>query len=547
MSDVLNGLLEQDGYREDKEIIREQNGFDPMTGEPVYSYHAANGFDGMTGEPLYVNVEQAGYDTMTGQPVFKIKSEPPFPRTSGGVTRVSLAEPDNSNRKVIVIAAIAAVAVAAIIAAGFLSGLFLSSRDKVAKAAYKTIEDSTFGKMMIDAASLLSSSELTTSANADVSVYGYSGSAEATIAQNSRKGELYINAGADISDMFEQHANFYYDDSSIQLSLPDINDEVYVYRYTADNSGAIADLIREASDGSIEDLNTVLKSANDIFKSNDAYKRNLKKELRKAYKKVKVSGISSEQFEVDGKSRKCKGYRMHVSEENIAEFARALTKASKDAYGNEMEQMMSALAALTGEDDFLEMYDKAEDGEELAEMISDGAESFDIDFFLYGGKLAAIRASDDYDELIIEFHGGDRRCSNMDLTTKRKSSDRSETISIESSISGGKEKGKLYYNDTNVGSYDYDMKSGDFHAEVLNVGNTKGVLLVDKNNLRFETDITGSVSADIVLNIQNKARFAELDGDRVDVGAMTESEMEDTFMRLERQLENAAGGLEYLF
>ena len=166
------------------------------------------------------------------------------------------------------------------------NGLFLSNRYKVLRATYQTIEDSTFGEMALNAGELFSSNALTTTVSAQGSVYGYGGSVNATVAQNRKKGKISANADLNVSNMFSQQMNFYFDDSSIQASLPDINDEVYVYNYKKAGKGALADLVRDNTYGSIEDVNTALICINNMYKSSGKYGNKLKSKLLSAYKNV---------------------------------------------------------------------------------------------------------------------------------------------------------------------------------------------------------------------------------------------------------------------
>ena len=548
MSEVVKGLVEVNGVKVEKEIIREQSGFDGITGQPVYSYRMANGFDGMTGAPIYVDVEQIEFDGATGIPVFGFKGSRPVARTP--VKRIRNNEPvrDLGSMKYVIIAAGAVLLVAIVAVILVVSGVFMSNRDKVLKATYETIEDSTIGESILNAIALLQSDELTADVDARINEDRYSGKINATVAQDASKGRLSFNADAEVSGLFSQELDFYFDDSSIQMALPEINDDVYYYDYTADNKGDLDDLVSEYSDGTLDDVNTMFKSFNSIFRSKGKYQKNLRSELKKAYKKVEVTGIDPETFDVDGKSRKCKGYEMRLTRDNFEDFVRAFSDANDKTYGEDTEEMARAMSSLSGDDDFEEIYNDVRDSEDIAEEMMDGSDDIYIDFYLYGGKLAGVVFSNEYEEFTIEFLGGDRRCSNINVTERSKTSDRKEQFSLESSIKNDMEKGNFYVNDTSVGSYSYDVKSGEFSIDIMGMDNIDGIFLAKKNILTFRTEFSDyGMSGSVEVNAENKARIAEIKGERLDIGDLSESELKKTVTRLFTESEDAFDGLEYLF
>ncbi len=547
MGESFTAVVERNGFREEKEIIREQTGFDGATGQPVYTYRFASGFDGMTGEAIYTEVEQAEFDGMTGQPVYRVKGGASSAKKSAA-QKAGLSLPSFDLKKYLpfIIIGGSVLLLVAIFLILWFNDVFLSKRDKVAVAAYRTLEESTIGEMAVNAGELFSSNELTVQAGLEGSIEGYNGDLSATVARDSKDGKLSVKADVDMGGMLSQEVNFYFDDSSVQVSLPDINDEVYLYDYTADNEGAVADLIYDYTDGEIEDLNTVFRCANNFLKSNDAYVKEVKSSFKKAYKEVEVEKIDSEEFEIDGKDRKCKGYEMHITEENIEDFIRAYSDAGNAVYGDDIEELLYAVANLTGEDDLVEEYQMTQDSESMARMISEEIGTIDIDFYLYGGKLAAIIYEDDDVEITVEFQGGDTRCSNMVFTVDTGYG--KDKYEIKSSRSGNKEKGKFSYNGYEGLSYTYDLKKGNFSIDVD--GNTlDGILLVKKDNLKFQMDydVYYFGSGRIKVNAEDEARIAELKGDIVDIGDIDEDELEGTAYRLFQQLGDAGDVLDYLF
>jgi len=349
----------------------------------------------------------------------------------------------------------------------------------------------------------------------------------------------------DVADTISQEVYFSFDDSSIRFSMPDIDDQVFCYHYAKENDGAIASLVDRYTDGSIEDVNTILECINNMYKQSGDYRKELKSAIRQAYKSVDVERIDSEEFEVNGKERRCKGYEMLITEENLADFTEAVMDATTRVYDNDAKELAYAVASLTGDKSIAQTYEKTEDGEEVAELVSD-EKDISLEFYLYGGKLAAVRTTIDNETVTVEFRGGDSRCSNVEVIIRNKDAGTRNTFALESSRSGNREKGQFYVDNVSVASYSYDLKKGSYSVDLVGFS-TDGLLLVTKKNLKFQSELSGKNYAKLKVNIQNGARIPEIKGDPVDVGRIGQDEMERISTRFVRQIMNSTGVMDYLF
>lgn len=576
VSETIRATVMIDGMPQEMEVMREQKGFDPMTGQPVMEVSCRRGFDPMTGQPVYVKLAQTGFDAMTGKPVFKpvdgtgasmpapSTPTPGFPRPADagmqppvkdnfgmpaaydgwGQPPVPPARRRGGNKNFLpfIIGGASLLLIAIIVIVGITSGVFLSKRNKVAMAAYKTINDSTIGEQVLNASEVLRSDKVTVQLGTDVGAYGLSADVDGTFSCDAQKGAIGFDADVDVAGVIDQEIEFYYDDSMVALGLPKATNEVYSYDYTSDSDGYLADFIEYGTEGSIEDLNAVLAGYSEIIKKSPAGKKAFTKAIKNAYKGVEVNSIEKKTWTVDGKDRKCAGYEMIVTPDNIEEFIYAIMNTNSEIYEDDYNEIFNAIGNLAGEDmSYASPYNRGyaeEIAEELAEEFEEEYEEHGgnmiINVYVYGGKLAAICTIVDGDDLCIEFKGGDTRCSDVTVTFA------SDSVELESSINGGVEEGTVYYYDNHdeeeVFSYEYDKNDGYFviNAYPLGLGTYEGQFKAGKHDFEMSTDIPlGSFKVSLDLLVSDKASVKKPGGDYIDMGDVGLSELEDIFKELE--------------
>lgn len=514
-------IVEIDGEKKSVQSYERQNGFDPMTGEPKIETVIRNGFDPMTGEAAYAEVIKSGFDPMTGEATYKIagqdqeevKAEEPKagidPEKAVKAVKDIKNNPKTSKVLPIIGIVAAAIAVVAILAV-ILVNVFVPKQVKILKAAAKTIEADTFGSVLIDSAEILSSRDISCDVNVDVSSYGYSVEVEGSAGADIDNAKFGATGSIDAMGI-SQDFGVYYDDSKIQVSLPDVTSSVYEYNYTKKNNGAIADFIEEYTMGDIEDVNNILKSCTAIMKKSSKMSKASTKALTKPLSKIKISKADSREIEIDGKDRKCKGYKITITDKDIQAILEASSKASKDVYGKDMEVLKEAYENLTDE----ELPDTDDIMDEI--YLDDDIE---IEIFLYKGMLAAIAMEVDDEEIQVQFNGGDTRTSNMVVKY-----DKMKVLERNSSLDGKKEKGKLKIMGEKI-DYSYDKSTGkftvDFGTEI------EATYLVKGNKIKFEMDesIYG-VDAGIKVNVEKGARISPLKGKTFDLGNADEDDLYD--------------------
>lgn len=579
MSDIIRTKVIIDGNEVEKDVIKRQNGFNPNNGQPVFEFVCQNGFDPNTGEPVYVTLERAGFDPYTGQPLFKVAPKPSMQKSisnligkptqmemQGGVNAPLKSKSNISKFIPVFIAAGALIVIAVVVIVGVLSGVFLSKRNKVALATYKTMNDSTIGKILIDAAKLADSNEITTEVDGTLDIYGYAADVDASIAVNGKRSLVGVDAKVNVSDMLDQSLKMYFDDTMLAVSIPDISKYVFYYDYTSGNEGFVADLVDEYTKGDISDVDTIIQCLSRLMRKTSAEKKATKKAVMKAYRQIDVSSIDSEEFEVDDKDRKCKGYEMTITGDNLALLLSSVSEASNSVYGETITELVEAVASLTGED--LSEFDVSNEDsmDELMDEFSD-MDDLVIDFYIYRGKLAAVTVDIEYeiphaydtieengditsgmdyeyitDCYALEFRGGDNRCSNI-VASYKSGNFKKESVSLKSEIDGNVEEGNIYYNKTKLLSYEYDKKTGRYSVGIPQLASVDGTLKVSGRELKASTDIDiDRVKADLTLTMKNSAKINRLKGVFFDVGNADEDELQEVGEDLLDELGSLFGG-----
>lgn len=509
--------VEINGQVKQVQAYRRKNGFDPMTGEPMEEIVVRDGFDPMTGEPVYVAVEKNGFDPMTGVQIFakassKKAANPGFQYRDNYSVKESPVESrsysakKNSKISIPIIIGIVVAAVVLVLAIALIC-ILSSKQAKVFKAISKTIEDDTFGSVILESSEILSSNELTVEIDGEGYSYGEGGKISGTFATDMDNAEVYANASFEFAGVSAE-SDFYYDDSKLQLAIPSISDKVYEYDYTKKNNGIIAEAIEKTTYGEIEDVNILLSDIAKLMKKKSSYQDKVNSGLTDALMHMEIEKIDSEKYEVDGKDRKCKGYRMIVTERDVRNILRAVSDAEKDAYGDVIDEASDALENLTGE----KIPDLNDMNEDIYEELEDLGDDIYVDFYIYKGMLAAISVDVGGTDLEVKFLGGDHRSSNMEVSFGGYT-----LLERESQMSKKVEEGNVWIDGDRI-KYSYDTSSGDF---VISEGKDKieANYLVKGDSVSFSIDMDlGKDVLNGTLQISKGSRISQLKGDVFDVG-----------------------------
>ncbi len=463
--------------------------FDPMTGEPI---DPDAKFDPMTGEPIDPD---AKFDPMTGEPL------------TGRYTR-----PQRNRKKMVIVGTAAAVAVIGLTVFGVVkSGIFFSDTTKVMIAAANTAKDIGHFKETAKAAEIFRSGEYTAMLHAEAEGV----LAEAKIAAGETKVQIAANVDLPESETVSALAEM--NKNEVRAEVPAISDKMFAYNYNGEKGGYLAE------EEDLEEIDDILQSVREAFvkeKDMGSMWKELVGALSEEWKETEFTKTSPEEYEVDGKFRKCKGYTASLSERDLEDLLSVTEDVIMDHYDRGYgEKLLSNLFA-------------------SAEYALEDLSDLDLTCYIYKRKLAAIQLEIDGNELEIHFLGGDTRIQNMEVIAEDET-----VVEIEGQTDGTTEFASLYIEGEEVLETEYDTKSGKYE-----IGLTQddialsGVFLADKKKIELSAEsieVYGdSVGADFQLSIQKGVEFQKFEGEVFDVGEASESELEDLAEEVLDQIED---------
>ena len=214
-------------------------------------------------------------------------------------------------------------------------------------------------------------------------------------------------------------------------------------------------------------------------------------EIEKFKDKIEVEKIDAEEFEINGKDRKCDGYELVITKKSIANLAEAaidyyfLSNEAKEFY----ESIEAKAEEMGGVADMEELYDAMEEMEdnkqEVIDMIKSAVSDIKAEIYIYEGEIVSLDAkveiadpSGESDEKVkigvnLECTGGEysvydnyklslKAMGVKVLTLEKETETDKDEYSVEWSISSATLEG------TTIGcSFVMDKKDGDFEANAI--------------------------------------------------------------------------------
>ena len=458
--------------------------FDPMTGEPI---DPEAKFDPMTGKPLYSNNGKQG---KTGKKIAII----------GGVTAVA--------------------AIGLTVFGAVKSGIFFSDSTKVLMATANTVRDMEYFSDIVKSAEILSSGKYTTTIHAALE----DTEAEAQILRG--KAKVQIAAQVEFPDSDQVSALAELNEREARLEVPVLSDKMFAYNYREEKGGYLAD------EGVLENVDEVLQLAGQALgEEKDVQKmwKELVSSLSEEWKEVEVVKRNPEEYEVDGKFRKCKGYTVSLTEENMEDLLSVSEDIVTDCYDSKhCEEMLSNI--------FSEL-----------EYIIEDMPDVDVTCYVYKNKLAAVGLEVDRNEMEIQFLGGKTRFQNMEISVEDET-----VIEVEGETEGSAEVTTVYIEGDEALEMEYDRKSGEYKIEVPQADmEMSGVFLADKKKMELSAETVevygNRLDVDCLLSIRKGAEFREFEGDVFDVGEASKSELEDLGEELMEQIEEDENLEDFLY
>lgn len=529
----------QSNVQEEGKII----GYDPMTGEPTRetvqkpeTEGKIIGYDPMTGEPIRETAQKPeaegeiiGYDPMTGEPIrANSKSNQPemnfdpmtgLPITySGGSTAPETDSTKKSAKKKILIGVAAAVAALALIGivvfACISSGLFLGKGNKVLLAINNTFNGKYRLAEDLDVADILTSGKYTVGTELDAEVDGEDLILTASYANSGNDKQISVSGSYDYIPDVSIVAALTKSELKLQGS-PVIDDYVFIYNYTKEKDGALMELLEdELGNDEAQACIALIDLACKKAYSGDKLSKEFTKIIVEEYQSLEYEKVDKKEFEINGKDRKCEGYKTEITEDNLVnileKWEEVLQKEAKDLNG--------LVEDLTGTE---------VSTEDLIDELIDELDFSDIEltFYIYKNELACITIEVEKEEIEVLFTN-EKDSQTMEMVYDDEtimelvveSEGHTETYTMESM---GYEYGVIEY-DYKSGNVEFDFYDGEIVGEGLVESGAK-----EKSLEILELEMYGEDMGTGRVFVRSGADMHKFSGEKFDIGNASESDFED--------------------
>lgn len=308
-------------------------------------------------------------------------------------------------KKIWILSAGIIVVLAIVLFAGIKNGFFLRKSDKILYAMYQTVKDQP------QVADGLTGEDYTISIEGQWKKQKIQAEYVSDSAQKQLRGTLDLDKLQDLE--FVMVLN----DKELKAQFPSLSSKVFTYDYNSNKqSGYIA---KKIGSQNLERFNTVLAG---LYggKEQKEIGKDILKEARKEFNKIKINKIEKQEFEIDGQKKDCVGYQFVISSDNVQNVLDAAEKAAKKKYGDGTKISEDPAGKI-----FMAVYDKVSAAGEMECKV-----------YLFRNKLAAIAVNYEIDgnkqNMEILFSGGDFRMQNMKITYLKGE----ETHSVRTAITG---------------------------------------------------------------------------------------------------------------
>ena len=390
-----------------------------------------------------------------------------------------------NNFRLIGILATACVLIAVVLILWF-SGIFLSKQQKISRAVRSTFEYQTeLGKIGRNMVGILKSQDYTVSVGSQIDDLGFV-SGKAIV--DGKDKQLVLNVDADMFPEFS--AKIGVDSKRLTAEIPEISDKLFVYDYINEKDGYITDVLE---DKDIESIDSAIKTLYDGYNSEEEFQKKLIKCINRHKKELEYEKADSQNYKIDGKKVKCKGYYTEVDRDFFLDLLDDIEDIYKEEYGEYLEE----LSDVSG-NDIDDMFGEAK------KELKDFPDSI-VYFYIYRGKLAAIRLEEDTkngSEIEILFEGGDYRAQNISVEV-----DGDEVCALSGYNKKDKEIYSLEVDGEDIFTLEYNYKketiSFDFEYDysaftvMMDVTNSSKLVEFKTSEIYVDDEMIGNVTYSI--------------------------------------------------
>lgn len=467
--------------------------YEPMTGEnmpeePVMGTPTTE--ETMPEEPVnpYVpETEMEGYGSMMGAPM-----------ENGNIVVSSMANGGKKKTPIIIGAVASVVAVAALVAILFLTGVFSSPQTKIITAFANTFKETSEMTKAFSGFYVMWGDSYTVGMEIDAEGQYM----DFQYAVKGKDKQLSGNISLDDTPEIEFLAGI--DESLVKAKLPDLSDYVFTYNYREEKNGYLVQEAGEETITAIDALCEMLYEQKDQNSSNEE----MKKVYEELFKGWEVESVDKAEFEVNGETVNCKGYRTVITQDKVMALIDATEERLNPEYVEALEKM---------DMDVSEVYD------DMREDVED-MEEVEVLFYLYKNKIACIRFGGDEGEAEVLFKGCEKGMYDVELCA-----DGETILKIDGSVDGDIERYVVEAEGEQVISMEYDVQTDSYEFVGGGAFTMSGILESDSEGANItidEVEIYGeSMDVSFSMTAQKGADLQEFDGEEIDLGNASEDEL----------------------
>jgi len=270
----------------------------------------------------------------------------------------------------------------------------------------------------------------------------------------------------------------------------------------------------ELGDGAGEACFALVDLACQKAYSEDELRKEVTKSIVGEYKELEFEKVDKKEFEIDGKDRKCEGYKTEITEDNVVNILEKL----EEVLQKESEDINELMEELTGTE---------VSTDELIDELIDEMDFSDIEltFYIYKKELACIVVEVEKEEVEILFTSEDNEEvislvyddeTVMELILETEGN--TETYTMETM---GMEYGVIEY-DYKSGNVEFDFFDGEIEGEGLIESSAK-----EKSFEILELDVDGEDMGTGRVFVRSGADMHKFSGEKFDLGNASESDFED--------------------
>lgn len=455
---------QQAGYNQNAGT--QQNGYNQNTGYQQTGYDQNPGYQ-QTGYNQNPGYQQNGYQQGAG---YAGSNEvPPTPKKKSGAK--------------IAIAVIAGIVVVGVLGIGIAAAFKVFGGDHVKPeqafkntlaAAENSSYNNIFGTKEMFQECIETGYEADTSLTmeqSDGEVFPGSLTLNLAVKADNKNFKFDVIGNGKMSGITIDDCEFYMDRDSALVSIPILYDKAIELDYSGDFAGRLEDSELASLSGmtstTIDQAALLVQIIQECADAKTAEKADgtvqSDRIIKDFFANVETSKADAKKVEIDGKERKCKGYTLTITEEDVTALLEGYKELSMNHDFHLSEEVLGQLAEYG-----VNITSDTANYENIIDSLA-GMDDIEANVYIYKGQIAAIDAESDDLEFTYETEGGSNYLENMEMSYQGVNGDMEivrETTDDKESYETSLKIISKSLNDSFTLKASYDKKTQDFKTKI---------------------------------------------------------------------------------